>query len=194
MGSASSSPVQPFDAAIQGTQCATERFMHRAAELYGLVSMKGGTLTSNLSIDSERDRRGFKALAWAYSCPFPGYRGLHWGGRALVLFCAAALWGAPGLLLYGYGLDEAVAGLLVVPLRPSMSALLLLAFATAYLVTTALLLASVVLRLASGRTIGTRVLICAPAVPAILVSWCSMLATCFLFFFALVTWCIPWML
>lgn len=193
-GSASSLSVQPFDAAVQGTQCAEERFIHRAAEPDGLVSMKGGTLTSNLSIDSERVRRGVKALARAYSYPFPGYRGLHWGGRALVLFCAAALWGAPGLLLYGYGLDEAVAGLLVVPLRPSMPALLLLALAAAYLVTTALLLASVVQRLASGRTIGTRVLIWAPAVPAILVSWWGMVATCFSLFFGLVTWCFPWML
>ena len=194
MGSASSSPVQPFDAAVLGTQCEAKRFMHRAAELDGLVSMKDGTLTPNLSIDSERDRQRFKALAWAYSYPFPGYRGFHWGARATVLSCAVALWCVPGLLLYRYGLDEAVAGLLVVPLRPSMPALLLLAFATAYLVTTALLLASAVQRIASGRAIGTKVLMWAPAVPAILVSWCSMVATSFMLFFGLVTWCFPWML
>jgi len=168
--------------------------MHRAAELDGLVSMKDGTLAPNLSIDSERDRQGFKALAWAYCYLSPGYRGFHWGPRAMVLFCTAALWSAPALLLYRYGFDEAFAGLLVVPLRPSMPALLLLAFATAYLMTTALLLASAVQRAASGRAIGTRVLIWAPAVPAILVSWCSMVATSFLFFFGLVTWCFPWML
>jgi hypothetical protein len=155
--------------------------------------MKDGTLTPYLSIDSERDRRGFTALAWVYSYLYPGYRGFHWCARALVLFCAVALWSAPSLLLYRYGLDEAVADLFVVPLRPSMPALLLLALATAYLMTTALLLASAVHRVASGRAIGQRVLIWAPAVPAILVSWCGMVATCFLLIFGLVTWCFPWM-
>jgi hypothetical protein len=168
--------------------------IHRAAEPHGSVSMKNGTHAPILSIHGTNDRRNYKAYAWSYRYPFFGHLSPPLGAHAIELCCAVALWGAPGLLMYRYGVEKIVTDLLGVPLHPSLPALLMLSFATAYFIVTALLLASTVQRVASGHAIVPKVLIWVPVVPAILLSWSGMVAGCFLLVFGIVTWCFPSML
>jgi hypothetical protein len=112
------------------------------------------------------------------------------GGGPPVLCGAVALWAAPVLLLAKVGPDGLLAALANAPLRASLSDLLILLFAVAYLVVTGLLLGRAAERVAPRsrwRRVAARIVLA----PMILLSLGATAAVSVPLFLGLIIRCFP---